>query len=75
MDATDQNSLHVRLPSVGCVIDLATGLIHPEQVDGLADWFDGMAVPISDVSDEWIAALSETDRECVEAERAHSTIL
>ena len=50
------------LESVGCAIDLETGITYPLKVNGEPDFYDGVAVHLDDVCEEWDAALSDADR-------------
>ena len=49
------------LESVGSCID-TDNIIHPLNVDGTPDMYDGMATHVGDCDDEWLGSLSSEDR-------------
>jgi len=54
------------LESVGCAIDLNTGITYPLNPTGQPDCFAGTAVHFDDVCDEWHSALSPEDAKTVD---------
>ena len=49
----------LRLESVGCLVDVDTCEVYPEDVNGYPDWDNG--VNLYETDEEWFESLSEYD--------------
>ena len=56
----------VDLDSVGCRVDLHTGMTHPIEQDGCVNKTPDVAVHLNDVSQEWLDSLSSGEYALVE---------
>ena len=58
----------ILLESVGTFINTKTAMTHPARNNGTPDLYEGAAVHIEDIAEEWMNNLSSDDIEILEKE-------